>query len=63
MSTVEIPLRADADRSVRELILELGRLEDAELRALPLVDPIKERWRAVQLRRRERQVVAELRRR
>lgn len=63
MSTTEIPLKPDEDRTVRELLFELGRVEEAELRARPLTRPLDERRRRVTLRRRERQLVTELRRR
>ncbi|MET4079506.1 hypothetical protein [Janibacter sp. UYMM211] len=62
MSTIEIPMKPDADRTVRELLFELGQVEEAERRVQASTDP-DERRRRVVLRRRERQLVAELRRR
>ncbi|MCM3555500.1 hypothetical protein M3697_10340 [Janibacter melonis] len=62
MSTIEIPMKLDTDRTVRELLFELGQVEEAERRVQASTDP-DERRRRVVLRRRERQLVAELRRR
>ncbi|GAA1245031.1 hypothetical protein EEW87_016235 [Janibacter melonis] len=63
MSTIEIPMKPDADRTVRELLFELGQVEEAERTVQPRsTDPADHRRRAT-LRRRERQLVAELRRR
>ncbi|MBD5831056.1 hypothetical protein [Janibacter melonis] len=62
MSTTEIPMKLDTDRTVRELLFELGQVEEAERRVQASTDPDERRRRAV-LRRRERQLVAELRRR
>lgn len=62
MSTIEIPMKPDTDRTVRELLFELGQVEEAERRVQASTDP-DERRRRVVLRRRERQLVAELRRR
>ncbi|OAB88766.1 hypothetical protein AWH69_03000 [Janibacter melonis] len=62
MSTIEIPMKLDTDRTVRELLYELGQVEEAERRVQASTDPDERRRRAV-LRRRERQLVAELRRR
>lgn len=62
MSTIEIPMKLDTDRTVRELLVELGQVEEAERRVQASTDP-DERRRRVVLRRRERQLVAELRRR
>ncbi|WP_201464657.1 hypothetical protein [Janibacter melonis] len=62
MSTIEIPMKPDADRTVRELLFELGQVEEAERRVQASADPGERRRRVVR-RRRERQLVAELRRR
>lgn len=62
MSTIEIPMKLDTDRTVRELLFELGQVEEAERQVQASTDPDERRRRAV-LRRRERQLVAELRRR
>lgn len=62
MSTIEIPMKPYAARTVRELLFELGQVEEAERRVQASTDP-DERRRRVVLRRRERQLVAELRRR
>lgn len=62
MSTIEIPMKLDTDRTVRELLFELGQVEEAERRVQASTDPDERRRRAT-LRRRERQLVAELRRR
>lgn len=62
MSTIEIPMKLDTDRTVRELLFELGQVEEAERRVQASTDP-DERRRRVVLRRREHQLVAELRRR
>lgn len=62
MSTIEIPMKLDTDRTVRELLFELGQVEEAERRVQASTDP-DERRRRVVLRRREGQLVAELRRR
>lgn len=55
--------RSDAALTVRELLLELARVEDAELRARPLPGADDERRRQASLRSRGRQLVAEIRRR
>lgn len=66
MTTAAIALPTtgpDAALTVRELLLELARVEDAEMRGRPLPGADDERRRRASLRRRGRQLVAEIGRR